>query len=395
MRRRRKRGLRDPLLLAIAVGGVLAIVGLTIAPRGYESGWLLAVQDDAAAVAEHEVSRSLTPAVATREIVAALARDDADLANSFVDLARDSGIALDPALIAKVDAANATSATAMRNAQRFAQGLFTGEPDDMVGLAGTALGDLFVFGDIRDALREGVRLANGEQVDELILGLSIVGLAVTAGTYASMGVGAPARIGLSLTKAARKTGRIGSRLADLMTRSVREVVDWSAARKAFANASLTEPAVIVRAAREAIKVEKAGGVMRVMGDIGTVQAKAGTQAALEGLRFAETPRDVARLAKIAEKHGTKTRAILKLAGRAAIAFTFAAFDLALWLFGLAFALLGFCSAVKSTTERGTLRYVRWRKRRRSRRLARELERQIAENHRAAHQQVLATPDTAV
>ena len=31
----------------------------------------------------------------------------------------------------------------------------TGEPNDMAGLAGTTLGDLFVFGDIRDAAREG------------------------------------------------------------------------------------------------------------------------------------------------------------------------------------------------------------------------------------------------
>src|SRR5204862_2338149 len=172
-----------------------------------------------------------------------------DLANSFVELSRERGVAVDPKVIERIDAASSLSATTMRNAQRFAQGLFTGEPDDMVGLAGTALGDLFVFGDIRDALREGVRLANGEHADELILGLSCVGLAVTAATYATMGAGAPARIGLSLTKAARKTGRLSSRLGNTITRAVRDVVDWSALRRAFAAASITEPAIAVRAAR--------------------------------------------------------------------------------------------------------------------------------------------------
>lgn len=386
MRRYRRRAARDPLVPAIASAAVLAIVGLTIAPRGYESGWLLTVQDDPAALADHEVTRRLTPAVATREITAALEQDDADLASSFVDLARDRGIALDPLLVARVEEANSTSATAVRNAQRFAEGLFTGEPDDMVGLAGTALGDLFVFGDVRDALREGWRLANGDEVDELILGLSCVGLAITAGTYASLGIGAPARVGLSLTKAARKTGWLGSRLAGSITRSVREAVDWTAARKAFAGASMAEPAVAVRAAREAIKLDKAGGVMRMMGDIGTVQAKAGTQAALDGLRLAETPGDVTRLARVASKNGSRTRAVLKLAGRAAVAFTFAAFDLALWLFGLMIALIGFCSAVKSTAERGTTRYLRWRKRRRARKLVRDLERQLAEHQRLVREQ---------
>ena len=55
----------------------------------------------------------------------------------------------------------------------------------MVSLAGTALGDLFVFGDIRDALREGARLAQGQEADRLILGLACVGIAITAGTYAA------------------------------------------------------------------------------------------------------------------------------------------------------------------------------------------------------------------
>ena len=39
-----------------------------------------------------------------------------------------------------------------------------------------------------------------------------------------------------------------------------------------------------------------------------------------------------------------------------------------------FALFGFCSAVKGTTERTTMRYVRWRKERRLRREMRALVR---------------------
>ena len=89
----------------------------------------------------------------------------------------------------------------------------------MSGLAGTAVGDLFVFGDIRDALREGARLATGREADELILGLACVGLAVTAGTYATVGAAAPVRAGITVVKAARKTGRIGGALAAWITRS--------------------------------------------------------------------------------------------------------------------------------------------------------------------------------
>jgi len=197
-----------------------------------------------------------------------------------------------------------------------------------------------------------------------VLGLACVGIAVTAGTYASIGIGAPLRVGLSLVKAAGKAGRIGVHMAGWMTRATREVVDTARLRRAFAEASLTGPAVAVRAARDAVKLDRAEALVDTVRDVGRVQAKAGTQAALDGLKIAEGPRDLKRFARLAEAKGGKTRAIIKLAGSAAIALTFALFDLATALFTALFTLFGFCSAVKSTTERITWRYVRWRKARR-------------------------------
>ena len=71
----------------IAMLSVLAILLLTVAPTGFESGWLLTFQDDQAAIADHEVNKVLTPEIANREIRAALDSSDIDLANSFAELA--------------------------------------------------------------------------------------------------------------------------------------------------------------------------------------------------------------------------------------------------------------------------------------------------------------------
>jgi hypothetical protein len=128
-------------------------------------------------------------------------------------------------------------------------------------------------------------------------------------------------------------------------------------------ASISEDVVAVMAAREAIKFEKAGALTRFAGDVGRIQSKAGTRAAMDGLKLAETPRDVSRLATLAEKQGSKTRAILKLAGRGAIAFSLATFHLASWMFSILLAIVTFCAAIKSATEKTTLKYVRYRKRR--------------------------------
>jgi hypothetical protein len=352
-----------PLGLAL----VCALVALLTVPAGFEAQTLVSLQDDPPALADHMLDLSFDAPVARREIESALGAGDADLAASFLDLARDRNVAVDPGLADQVEAAKVAAASAGHAIGSFAQGLVTGEPSDMAGLAGTALGDLFVFGDIRDAVREGTRLATGQPADELILGLAGVGIAITAGTYATVGVGAPVRLGLSIAKAARATGRMSAHMAEWVGRSLREVLDWGALGRAIGGAGITGPVVAVRAAREAVKVEKTTALFRLAGDVGRVQGKAGTQAALDGLKLAEGPKDMSRIAKVAEKYGGKTRAVLKLGGRAAILLTASVFNLFSWMLAAVMTLFGFCSSCKRTAERMTERWIVRRKARIARR----------------------------
>ena len=346
------------LLLAAAT---LAAAAWIAVPRAIDAAGLIAGADDPAELADRKVALVLDAEAATREIEAALADDDADLAQSFVELAQEHRVALAPELTARVAKAAEEASSPARTAENFAKGLLLGEPKDMAGFAGSAVGDLFVYGDIRDAVREGSRLAAGEEVDHLILGLACVGLAVTAGTYATLGTATPVRVGLTVAKAARKTGRLGTGMADWLGRSVREVVDWGSLKTALAGASLTQPAAAIRAARQAVKLDKSGGVIDVLRDVGRVQGKAGTQAALDVLKLAQGPADVARIARLAEKKGGKTRAILKLLGRGAIVLAVGSMRLLSWILWAALALLGFASSAKGAVERVTLRRLQRRR----------------------------------
>jgi hypothetical protein len=342
-----------------------AVAAALCVPLAIEAGVLLTTEDDPVAITDRALPRAFDASVAINGIEDALKAKDADLAKSFVELADDQHVTLPQDLRKRVDAAVEEANSASAHAMSFTRGLITGEPDDVVSLAGTALGDLFVFGDIRDAVREGGRYASGEQYDELILGLACAGIALTAGTYASFGAAAPVRVGLSAVKAARKTGRIGGQMASWIGRSLRETVDWNALRRA--SFSIVEPAIAVRAAREAVKVEKAGGLTRLVSDVGRVQAKAGTQAALDGLKLARNPAEVAKVARLAEKKGGKTRAILKTLGRGAILLSVASFNLAMWILGAIATLFGFVSSAKAGVERITQRHL---DRKRARRQAR-------------------------
>jgi hypothetical protein len=336
-----------PALVAVAL---LAAAAAYVVPRAAD---VLDALDDPSRVADHAMGDKFDAKVVQREIGGALAANDADLAQSFADLAADRHVALDPSLVEKVKAATAEAATTRHKAQSFARGFITGEPDDMAALAGTTLGDLFVFGDIRDALREGTRLAMGQKADELVLGLASAGIAITAASYVTFGAAAPARAGLTLMKVARKTGSLGNELAGSLGRMVRQ-------------AGFSEPAVAARVGRDAVKVERAGGLLNFARDVGRVEKAAGGRAAFDGLKIAKEPGDMTRVAKLAEKEGSRTRAILKIAGRGAIMLVALAFDASVWFLGAVFALLGFVSALKSATERVALRFFRRRREKRRR-----------------------------
>ena len=65
-------------------------------------------------------------------------------------------------------------------------------------------------------------------------------------------------------------------------------------------------------------MEKREGLIAFVSNLGKVQSRAGMRGALDGLKIAEHPKDVAKLATLAAVKGTKTRAIVKLLGRGAI-----------------------------------------------------------------------------
>jgi hypothetical protein len=356
------------------IGWLLAVMTVSSAalavlwPRAQEDFAILAAQDDPAELSDIQLNSALrnSHAVIAEHIEAALAADDAGLANSFVDLAREKNVSLPSELSQRVSDAVTEENSSSHFAKRFATGLVTGNADDVGSLSGTVAGDLFVFGDVRDVVRESKHLVMGEDTDHLVLGLATAGLAVTAATYVSVGGVAPVRAGLTLVKDARKLGRLGEGLTEWAGRSAREAIDMPMLQNAVASGSVMHPGQTVSAIRAAFHAEKAGALVRLAKDVGRVGEKAGARGAIDALRIAEGPEDVARAARLAESKGGQTRAILKMLGRGALLLAAGAFDLSLWVFGALLALFGFLASIKATTERATQSWLNHNKARRLR-----------------------------
>jgi len=357
-------------LIIAGLGGVAvcAIAFALLLPQARRAGAILAAQDDPVQLSDVQLDVTLRerPAVITENIEAALASGDADLAQSLVTLASDKNVSLPGDLTRRVADASADQQSSGQMARQFARGFVTGNVEDAASLGGTVAGDLTVFGDVRDVLREGKHWVSGEETDRLVLGLATAGIAVTAATYVTVGGAAPVRAGLTLVKDARKVGRLGEGLAAWAGRSAREIVDTPALQNAVLSGSMLRPGETLSAIRTAFRAEKAGGLVRVAKDVGRIGEKAGTRGALDALAIAEGPKDIARGARLATAKGGQTRAIFKILGRGALLLAAGAFDLALWVLGAALALFGLLSSIKATTERLTLAWLARRKARRLR-----------------------------
>ncbi|MEA2871218.1 MAG: hypothetical protein QOH67_1194 [Hyphomicrobiales bacterium] len=324
---------RLAITLSLGIAACLALAAAFSMPAGVHAARTIAAADDPVRLSELALDKSFNATVATWEIEEALAAGDVDLARSFIDLAAERGVPIAPALMAKTESAERDAAMPSSKAASFARGFITGKPEDVASAAGMLTGDLFVFGDVRDVVREGWRGMRGEEVDTLVLGLAGTGIAVTAGMYFTGGLAAPARAGVTALKAARTSGHLGKPLVRLLKMETRE------------------------------------GLTAFAGNLGKVQQRTGLRGALDGLKIAEHPKDVAKVAALAAAKGTKTRAIVKLLGRGAIFLTSSMFTLASWVFWALLNLLAFCAACKRAVERMTLRHC---ERRRMRRLKRDL-----------------------
>jgi hypothetical protein len=290
----------------VALLAALAVLAGSAAYIGPRAGFALALRlaaDEPERLADLRMGAVLDTVSIAREIDEALTAGDVELAESFVVLAEARGIAIPSELTGRVIAAQSLSEQLRRSALRFGRGFVTGNAEGAEGLVGAATGDLLVYGDVRDLAREGWRGIRGDAVDPLIVGLASVGLAVTAATYFSSGASAPARTGVSLFKAARRTGKVSAGLAADVGRLMRT----------------------------------GGGARAISGiaDIGRIEGKAGARAALEGMRHADDVADLSRVSRLAEKNGRATLAILKTLGRGAIALGVGALSGALWVMGAA------------------------------------------------------------
>ncbi len=93
-------------------------------------------------------------------------------------------------------------------AKKIVNGIVYGKSDEIEGQVAAGMSDLLIIGDIRDLSLEGYHYFNDDEVDEVIVALSSIGLIATSATIFSAGSTVPLKGAISFLKLAKKSGKM-------------------------------------------------------------------------------------------------------------------------------------------------------------------------------------------
>lgn len=161
-------------------------------------------------------------------------------------------------------------------------------------------------GDILGITRAGVAYASGDEVDQIDLALSVVGLGATAAVLASGGSSTVVKAGAGLAKTARKMGRLSPRLVGMVSDAVREGVDWA---RLPAVRSMDDLTAVIRAKAFA-------PLTNTLHDFERVRTATDTTTALHLLPLVDDAEDARKLAMATEALGPRVVGRAEMLGKA-------------------------------------------------------------------------------
>jgi hypothetical protein len=315
------------LTMRIGLALSLAWSGYEVLPRAMDAATVFGFRNDPVQMLLYRLS-GLDQAAYEKEIAAALAKDDPELARSLADLAKNRSIVIDKATLQRIAEAEEFSLT--RSAGQLWNGVVSGQADSPTAFAGALASDLTVVGDVRDLVQQG--LAYPDQ-DNLIVALAATGVVMTGALAMSGGTSAAGKVGVSAIKAAKRMGRLSKALERQLIRLTADAIDTRVLRKIGGDLGGWNFTAALDGAKRLVKPRVINELSQTGSALRGVFAKQGYRGTLQVLESAESTGDIKRLQRMSDRLGGKFRGALFLKRGAKLTFKFTEFlvTIVLWL----------------------------------------------------------------
>lgn len=336
------------------IGLALFVAGLLLSPNVWASIKVLTLAGEGA-IAQYRLAL-IPPAQYLAEIRTALVARDGDLARSLIALAKEQKVAVPPELEAELAALPGVDPLNV-----LGQGwscVVNGDFDSEAGFACVVATDLTSIGDVRDLVAQGGNYITGQPVNYLTLGLSTVGLSLTAATIGTGGAALPLRAGTSFLKAVNKVGKVPPRLANEVGTMLARSLNRGAMDETLALARELRIGEMGAPLSRLFNPRAVAAVTDLATDFGTIGKVGGVRAMKMSVEAVDSTRDVKVLAKTAERYQDRFPAVIKMLGKGAVRLADMMWRIGgwlvaamLWLLSMAWFLLRATTATAKFTGR--------------------------------------------
>ncbi len=256
---------------------------------------------------DKELKEQATPEYLTQKILKALKNNNLQEANIYKNLADYLNIELNSSIINRLENENSYINSKIRDIKSFTKGFFTGEMSDTSSLVGSIVSDMTVVGDIRDIYIQTDKMYQNKEYDKFTLGLSIIGVALTATTILTIGGTTSTKVGISILKVAKKSGSLTKSFSRILVKSLNKTINFK--KIDFSNLKSIHKAINQR---ELIRLEKN------LNNINNIKKYTSTVHTLNLLKYVKDEKDLHKVTKIVQKYKKNSIGVLKVLGKSAL-----------------------------------------------------------------------------
>lgn len=174
--------------------------------------------------------------------------------------------------------------------EKIVQGLMEGISDEPIGNTSAIISDFFLFGDLRDLFIQGMKYSKNEEVDEVLVTLSSIGVIASATSYMSAQATAPTKVAISSLKIARRSNKMPNWIIKYLKNTypiIKQTKDIKPIKRLLDNINL---------------IKKENSIIQTVNIISKTKNLS----------------SLSKASKISLKYGNKTNSILQIAGKNSI-----------------------------------------------------------------------------
>lgn len=290
------------------IGAVLLIMTAGLYAWAHQSGFVLRTPIDQALKAE--LLAKADERRVLRLIDAAIARDDPAEAEMYVDIAARMGLTPPAAALDKLKASLTPEAKLQRTAEEFATAAVSGAGVSEAALAGAMGAETGTSGDLRDIMLEGSKLASGAAYDQVVLGLSVAGLALARDD----GQDAARAKAAGIWKVAHRSGLLQDEMRMTLIDALSDAVALDDLRGVLAGLSFSSRDEADAALKPIAAKTRLAPIEPFLSAGSVLIANAGAAEAVRLAALAKTPEELDALARLSGKLGPITRGVVVLTG---------------------------------------------------------------------------------